>query len=328
MTLSGGTAQRLMVARAILHRPARSVPGTSRRGPGSPTKRIALWDNPRRVAPCRADDPSHDALHGGGGSVVRPRRDHGSRPVACAGFTRRAEAIRRGRHGSACDRRGGPGGAGSPLGEVRGRHEGAAPRRVGQRHGQRFEGDTPAHNGLCRGARIHDHRPLRERAHRRRSYRATGKNLGVRVRFTRASSVSPRGIDHGLQRDGPAGHHRASQGLPPVLATDDHAATVVRLRLHLRLPEDRAGDRGPGRRRGVLEPPGPGRRCDRVHIPGSRRWLSSRERVQLHREIEDRVMAPLPAGRCVEDPRGAIHERSRPSSFSRSPRSSPARTST
>ena len=87
LALSGGMAQRLMVARAIMHRPDDPLPRRADGRPRSAEPHRALGD-PRRAARRRPDDPAHHALHGGGGPALRPPRDHRPRP-ACSRSTRR-----------------------------------------------------------------------------------------------------------------------------------------------------------------------------------------------------------------------------------------------
>ena len=76
--LSGGMAQRLMVARAIFHRPAVLFMDEPTAGL-DPQSSLALWDILRRAQRRRPDDHADDALHGGSRPALRPRRDHGPR---------------------------------------------------------------------------------------------------------------------------------------------------------------------------------------------------------------------------------------------------------
>ena len=63
--LSGGMAQRLMVARSIFHRPAVLFMDEPTAGL-DPQSRLALWDILRVLQRRWPDDPSHHPLHGGG----------------------------------------------------------------------------------------------------------------------------------------------------------------------------------------------------------------------------------------------------------------------
>ena len=93
-TLSGGMAQRLMVARSIVAPSAHAVPGRADVRPGPAIADRAVGDHPadpRR----RADRRAHDPLHGGGRPTLRAGRDHGPREAAGARHPRRAEAIGR-----------------------------------------------------------------------------------------------------------------------------------------------------------------------------------------------------------------------------------------
>ena len=77
--LSGGMAQRLMVARSIFHRPAVLFMDEPTAGL-DPQSRLALWEHPRRAQPGRSDHPAHHPLHGGGRPALRPGGHHGPRP--------------------------------------------------------------------------------------------------------------------------------------------------------------------------------------------------------------------------------------------------------
>ena len=85
--LSGGMAQRLMVARAIMHRPATSCSSTSR-PPGSTRRAASRSGRSSASSTPRPDDPPHHALHGGGRPALRPGRDHRPRPAARARHAR------------------------------------------------------------------------------------------------------------------------------------------------------------------------------------------------------------------------------------------------
>ena len=97
LALSGGMAQRLMVARAIMHRPADAVPRRADRRPRSAEPHRAVGD-PRRAPRRRPDDPAHHALHGGGRPALRPGRDHRPRPAPRPRHAGRAQALDRRRH--------------------------------------------------------------------------------------------------------------------------------------------------------------------------------------------------------------------------------------
>ena len=85
--LSGGMAQRLMVARAIMHRPAILFLDEPTAGL-DPQSRIALWEILGELHARRPDDPADHALHGGGRRALRPARDHRPRPAARARHAR------------------------------------------------------------------------------------------------------------------------------------------------------------------------------------------------------------------------------------------------
>ena len=93
MALSGGMAQRLMVARAIMHRPQILFLDEPTAGL-DPQSRIALWEIVDELHAGGRDDPPHDALHGGGRPALRPRGDHGPRPDPRPRHARAAEGSR------------------------------------------------------------------------------------------------------------------------------------------------------------------------------------------------------------------------------------------
>ena len=96
--LSGGMAQRLMVARAIFHRPSVLFLDEPTAGL-DPQSRLALWDLLRELHGAGPDHPADDALHGGGGPALRAGRHHGPRPDPGPGQPGRAQAERGRRHG-------------------------------------------------------------------------------------------------------------------------------------------------------------------------------------------------------------------------------------
>ena len=90
--LSGGMAQRLMMARAIFHRPAVLFLDEPTAGL-DPQSRLALWEIlgelNREGQTILLDDP----LHGGGRRALRPPGDHGSRQDPRARHPRGAQAL-------------------------------------------------------------------------------------------------------------------------------------------------------------------------------------------------------------------------------------------
>ena len=95
--LSGGMAQRLMVARSIFHRPAVLFLDEPTAGL-DPQSRLALWEILGELQRRRPDDPADHALHGGGRPALRPGRDHGPRQDPRPRHPGRAQAERRRRH--------------------------------------------------------------------------------------------------------------------------------------------------------------------------------------------------------------------------------------
>ncbi len=90
---SGGQAQRVMIARALMHEPAGAVPRRADDRPRPGRAAVRLGSAARAARP-RRDAVPDDPRHGRGGDARRPRRDHGPRQAARPRHARGADRAR------------------------------------------------------------------------------------------------------------------------------------------------------------------------------------------------------------------------------------------
>ena len=312
MALSGGMAQRLMVARAIMHRPQILFLDEPTAGL-DPQSRIALWEIVRGAARRRPDDPADHALHGGGRPALRPRGHHGPRPHPRPRHAGRPEAVHRRRQHRARSR---PTGdldhlADAPASNRRRRHR-APGSSTARSHavGHRAAACCPAIIDAADADRRRRSPTSRSASRRSRPSSSTspGRTCANEHHHRRtAATPTPAG---GLAQLRPAAvayrqafvallHrdlHVLRKNFAAVHRAHDHAAAAAGVRVHLRVPEDRPGRRRRRRQRrqftttlvaGVVGLAIVFQGIQAVALPLVQEFGYSKE-------IEDRVLAPLP----------------------------------
>ena len=307
-TLSGGMAQRLMVARSIVHRPRILFLDEPTSGL-DPQSRIALWEIVREIHADGSDRRAHHALHGGGRPAVRAARHHG--PRARSWRSTPPTALKRTVGGDTIVRvtaEGDPDGLAEPLRGLEGVTDAQVMDGAVQLTATGAEGLLPRVWPRGRGRRARGPRPVASTNRRWRRSSSTSPErtfANERPTTTDTPTTLPRVAP---QRSTPADRVRRAAAARPARS----CARRHRVRRCARScsrccscscspTSSRRSGRGSAARRArghVLEPARARRRRDRLHLPGHPgRGAPARARVRLQpRDRGPRDGAPAGVG--------------------------------